>query len=529
MKLNKKSILLLLFSFCLPAVSLPDNIWASDDQQKILRYVNYYPIDFQNITPTQNLENTEYTITYHVLEGLMRIYQYQLQYGMADSYEISTDGLVYTFHIRKDAYYSDGTPVTASDFKRAFLCVMKEKPESDYIQVIKNAENISRGLQNAEDLGVKVIDENTLEIELEYPDSRFLRYLALPEFSPLREGTGKSLTPEDCNGPFYLKETNGDTFCRIEKNPYYWNRKHISLDAIESVSYDNSEEAREALANGEVDVVPVATDRIEKNKKEAQLRAMTGTSDDIYMDLHSESVLSNRNLRLALNYCLDRKAYAETLGNELIEPKVRCVPSIGEGICQRYIKRNPDTKFPLRGDREKAEKYLEKALKELGVPDGEKIHIPFAVHDDHWSIKEATVVAEQWEKNLEVVIDIYYVDNIQIGKEQGNNKGLTFAGNNEEFSDPAEYLKSWDYEYLPEDKSNVQQFHQYMMQAKNQTDEQIWFNILYEAEQLLMEDAPFIPLQLRYEMLLLNPDLTGFETNADLSGSQYEFIYADFR
>ena len=68
-----------------------------------------------------------------------------------------------------------------------------------------------------------------------------------------------------------------------------------------------------------------------------------------------------------------------------------------------------------------------------------------------------------------------------------------------------------------------------MIQAKNQTDEQIRFNMLYEAERLLLEDSPYIPLQLRYEMLVLNPALTGFETSADLSGSQYEFIYADFK
>lgn len=520
------SVIILLLS-----VGMRENILALEIQEKILRYVNYYSIDFGHIVPTQELNNTEYTITYHTLEGLMRIYQYKLQYGMAESYEISTDGLVYTFHIRKEAYYSDGTPVTAYDFQRAFLYNIKENADSDYIQVIKNAKDISRGIRKTEELGVEIIDENTLQIELEYPDSRFLRYLALPEFSPMREDTEENLTSKDCNGPFYLEEIKGDTFCRLKKNPYYWNRKRIALDAIESVYYPDSGEARKALDNGEVDVVPVATEKIKKNKKEVQRRAMTGTSDDIYMDLHSESILSNRNLRLALNYCLNRKEYVEKLGNGLIEPKVRCVPPIGEGTCQRYIKRNPDSKFPLKGDREKAQKYLKKAMEELGISEAKELRIPLAVHDDQWSKKEASAVSEQWEKNLGIIIDMYYVDDkkIELELEQRNNKGLVLTGEQEEFSDPAEYLKKWDYQYLPQNKSNIEQFHQYMMQAKNQADEQIRFNILYEAEQILMEEAPYIPLQLRYEMLLLNPNLTGFQTNADLSGSQYEFLYADFK
>lgn len=523
---NKKILFCVLSIFCF---SLYGRVCAEETGQKTLRYVNYYPIDFEHMIPTQKLENTEYTITYHVLEGLMRIYQYKLQYGMADSYEISTDGLVYTFHIREDAYYSDGVSVTAYDFERAFFHAREEDPDSVYVQVIKNAKEIANGSREPEEFGVKALDVGTLQIELEYADSRFLRYLALPEFSPMREGAEEALTSESCNGPFYLKEVQGDTFCRLEKNPYYWNRKRIALDAIESVYYQDSQKAREALKEGKADIVPIATGVIEQNKNEVQRRAMTGTSDDIYMDLSSDSVLNNRNLRLALNDCLDREKYVESLENNLIEPKVRCVPLIGEGSCQRYIKRNPENKFSLHGNQERAGKYLKKALEELGIPEGEKLHIPFAVHDDTWSRKEAAAVSEQWETVLGVVLDVYYVDGKEMEQELGKNKGLTLSGDAAEFSEPEEYLRAWDYPYLPKAESHVEQFHQYMMQAKNQTDEEIRFNILYEAEQILMEDAPFIPLQLRYEMLLLNADLIGFETNADLSGSQYEFIYADFK
>ena len=507
----------------------PGTVRADEDQHKVLRYVNYYPVDFGHINPSQEMENTEYTVAYHVLEGLMRIYQYQLQYGMADSYEISTDGLTYTFHIRENAYYSDGTPVTAYDFERAFNRVMKENPDLDYIRMIKNAEKIAKGTEKVGRLGVKTKNAYTFQIELEYPDARFLYYLALPAFAPVRKDAGEYVTAEACNGPFYLKEAEDGTFCRLEKNPWYWNRKHICLDAIESVYYPDSGKAREALREGKADVVPVATAELEEKEGEVGQKAMTGTYDGLYLDLHEESILRNRNLRLALNYCLDRKAYAEELGNGLIEPNARYVPPIGEGICQRYIKRNPDGGIPLKGDQEKAEKYLNLALEELHIADAAVIHLSFAVHDDYWSKEEAAAIAKQWEEKLGITVELNYMDDKTLSEKMEHNGGVALYGGQEEFSDPAEYLQRWDYEYLPKEQSNVRQFHQYMIQAKNQTDEQIRFNMLYEAERLLLEDSPYIPLQLRYEMLVLNPALTGFETSADLSGSQYEFIYADFK
>ncbi len=97
--------------------------------------------------------SAEQTIACYLLEGLMRIYQYELQYGMADRYEISENQKVYTFYLRDDACYSDGMPVTAGDFLRAFQRLMEPENFNSYAAIIKNAEDIYQGKKENRRIG----------------------------------------------------------------------------------------------------------------------------------------------------------------------------------------------------------------------------------------------------------------------------------------------------------------------------------------------------------------------------------------
>ena len=119
----------------------------------------------------------------------------ELQYGMADRYEISENQKVYTFYLRDDACYSDGMPVTAGDFLRAFQRLMEPENFNSYAAIIKNAEDIYQGKKKIEELGVTVLDEKTLQIELEHPQVQFLQLLALRSFAPIREDAAEILRP----------------------------------------------------------------------------------------------------------------------------------------------------------------------------------------------------------------------------------------------------------------------------------------------------------------------------------------------
>ena len=183
----------------------------SDGQEKVMRYVNYSMFSGEGLNHLKLKGSAEQTISCYLLEGLMRVYQYELQYGMADRYEISEDQKVYTFYLRDDACYSDGTPVTADDFLGAFQKLVEPEYFNSYAAIIKNAEDIYQGKKRIEELGVTVLNEKTLQIELEHPQVQFLQLLALRSFVPIRKDATEILRPEDCNGPFTLDTWSGET------------------------------------------------------------------------------------------------------------------------------------------------------------------------------------------------------------------------------------------------------------------------------------------------------------------------------
>ena len=256
----------------------------SDGQEKVMRYVNYSMFSGEGLNHLKLKGSAEQTISCYLLEGLMRVYQYELQYGMADRYEISEDQKVYTFYLRDDACYSDGTPVTADDFLGAFQKLVEPEYFNSYAAIIKNAEDIYQGKKRIEELGVTVLNEKTLQIELEHPQVQFLQLLALRSFVPIRKDATEILRPEDCNGPFTL-DTWSEELVSMKKNPYYWERDNIRLDRVEAVCLESVDEAYERFVKGEVDVMPIPLKGAEKYNAGIQKKVMTGICESLYLDL----------------------------------------------------------------------------------------------------------------------------------------------------------------------------------------------------------------------------------------------------
>lgn len=501
---------------------------ADVSQEKVLRYVNYGSEAAVDINPLCLESSAEQTLACYLVEGLMRVYQYELQYGMADSYEISKDGCTYTFHLREDAYYSDGQRVYAEDFRRAFRRLMQEENYNTRVAIIKNAEEIYWGNKDIEELGVTVLDEQTLQIELERPMAQFLQILALRAFSPMREDAGDFLRLEDCNGPFVLAKSGEDNVFRMEKNPYYWEKDSISLDAVEAVYLPDTCTAYEEFLKGNVDVMPIPIDRSEEYKGGEQRRVMTGIYENLYLDLETEGPLQCKELRRALHCALDREAYKKALNSDSIEPNARCIPDVGMGIYQTYIEAYPDKLFSLTGDLQLAREYLEQALENLELSGPEDIEIIINVNDDSWSRREAAELEKQWEEKLGIQVTVKAFETSEL-YENEKNGGMTLKGVIAEYSGLMAYLESWGYDYAygtPGNRSD--EFLRYLEEARLQSDQQIRMNTLFKAEKILMEDVPMIPLQLRADRLLLNPRLTGFETSMNLAGGGYEFLYANF-
>jgi len=196
-----------------------------------------------NLDPRVLLSTGHAVVQYGIFESLVRTHDGDLLPGMAETWEISDDGLTYTFHLR-DAKWSDGKPVTAGDFVHAFVRMFEICPASSIFDDIKNGAQLRAGELPPEQLGVQAPDDKTVVITLKNPVPYFMGLIGMHLGSPGREdlankfGDGYGATAESLAsgataeslascGPFILKEWKHEDKLVLEKNPDYWNADKI--------------------------------------------------------------------------------------------------------------------------------------------------------------------------------------------------------------------------------------------------------------------------------------------------------------
>ena len=209
----------------------------------------------ETLDPQLNVEREGAFAITHMYEGLMRQVGEEVINGIAESYTVSEDGLTYTFTLR-DALWSDGEEVTATDFLEGWRQGVNPLNEGKYLKVfesskIKNAGAIVRGEMSVNALGVLALDSKTLEVTLEEANPEFLEYLALECFLPYREDNVSNTV---YNGPFTLSNQSETGFTLV-KNANYWNATEVHLDNIAVEVIEDESVANEKYLKDEIQIL----------------------------------------------------------------------------------------------------------------------------------------------------------------------------------------------------------------------------------------------------------------------------------
>ena len=308
---------------------------------------------------------------------------------LAESYEVSDDGLVYTFKIRDNANWSNGEPVTANDFVFAWQRVVDPETASDYQWIFETA-NVAGGDaydpesgSKPSDLGIKAVDDKTLEVTLVAPSGFFLSLLAFPSFFPANEafvtekGDQYALSVDNllfC-GPYKLTSwTSGYSF-EFEKNPDYWDAAGYEKYA-NKVVFREVEDTQTALLEyegGNLDTVMLSGEQVDANSDKAGFtNRLQGylfyLSINVNNNVHDRpgaADMNNDNARQAIKYAIDREALVGVLNDGSVA---------AEGIIPFALAANPETGNDFRidsgvlveYDAEKAKEFYEKAKEEVG-------------------------------------------------------------------------------------------------------------------------------------------------------------------
>lgn len=518
-----------------PAEAASTTPEATTPEKKVLKYS--LTADAPTLDPQLMNSIPSATVGFHIYEGLMRNHIGEIQPGMAESYDMSEDGKTYTFHLR-DAKWSDGVAIKAQDYEYAIRRLADPATASDYAflitTLIKNAGEINSGNMPVDQLGVKAVDDKTLTIELNNPTGYFLSMLSMSQLCPVRqdivEKYGKDFSVDaDKNvysGPFIVKEWKHEDRIILEKNPNYWNADAVKLDEVDILTVSDPMTAVAMFEQGELDQVNVPAEVLE-NYKDQVIYYNDGANDFMKLNMDGSSELSNKDLRLAINFALNREDYILLSSQNLYQPNPRYVLPQVKGVEGDYGTEYPYEAFPLKGDATVAKEHLAKAMSALGVTDPAKIDIELLTTDQERTRIEAEVLQNQIQTALGITVTIRQVPYKQrLQMESDHEFEMVVTGWAPDYPDPMTYLELWTTN-SPYNHGSYKSaaYDGFIEEGITNTDPKQRMDALFNAEKTLLEDGAIVPLQLRRMAMLLNPKVKGFETY--FVGLNYDYIYAD--
>lgn len=373
--------------------------------------------DPQTIDPALNSAVDGAIFLVNVFEGLCKTDDKEKAVpGMAESWEVSEDGLTYTFMLR-DAKWSDGEPVTANDFEYAWKRALDPVTAAEYayqMYYLKGGEAFNSGEGSADEVGVKAIDEKTLEVTLESATPYFLELTAFPTYFPVRkdiveadpEGWALNMDTYISNGPFKAVEWSHNDVLRVVKNENYYNADKVMLDGIDFYMIVEESTAMSAYESGEVDYIEnIPTDQIptlQESNEDFEIQPYLGTY--FYVFNTSKEPVNDPKVRQALTLAIDRQAIVDVVTKAGQKPASGFVPegmTLSDGSSFRAAA--GDFAIPPTANIEEAKKLLAEA----GYPDGQgfpTIEVMYNTLEAHKAIAEA--IQEMWKQNLGINVEL---------------------------------------------------------------------------------------------------------------------------
>lgn len=483
-------------------------------------------------------------------EGLIRTYNGEVRPGVAESWEVASDNLSMTFHLREDACWSDGSPLTAHDFVYSFRRLADQNTGADYrwvLSEIVNGEAIAYGETPPplEKLGVEAIDDRTFKINFHTPAPYYLSFLEMPVFYPTKRelvekyGDKYASSAETIlgNGPFKVSEYLVDQSITMIPNEKYWNAEAIKLKEVKILIMES--EAAFALAEtGAIDLtvdipVDIAPKYIEDPSLLPQGVAVTsfinGAVDWFCINIASENnrILANKDFRMALNYALDREEYVKISSAGLYAPFTRLVLPIVSGKSGYYADEYPINIYKTIAELGKAKEHLNLAMKAMGINDPSDISIKLTISDT--SPKMITEnVQDQWQRNLGIKVDIETVTyKAMLANRTAGKFDLIYAGWMPDFDDPYTYLSYFVSSNSQNGgKYSNKRYDELVNTANSYADAEKRLSMYAEAEELLLSEAGIVPLQVRKVPYAYNKRLKNI--SRFYLGSEIDYTYAYF-
>ncbi|MFM1851980.1 MAG: hypothetical protein RIS54_1664 [Verrucomicrobiota bacterium] len=455
--------------------------------------------------------------------------------GMAETWEISEDGRVYTFHLRANLKWSDGSPLTAAEIVESFRRMISPGLASEYAYLIYNfvagAKDYYEGrTTDFSQVGFAAPDDRTFVVTLKNPVPYLLKMMAshyswwpvpvkvITNFGAIdQKRTAWTRAGNHVgNGPFRLKEWSPNQRVVVERNPYYWDAETVQLDEIHFYPTDDLSADERMFRTGQVDMVyellSSKVDAYRQDNPEA-LRLDPYLGIYFYRCNVTKAPLNDKRVRKALALAIDREAIVKNITRGGEQPA--------------YAVSYPGTagyypKARLEGTLEDARRLLAEA----GYPDGKgcpKIELLYNTQANHRAIAEA--IQQMWKKNLGVDVELVNQEwKVYLDRQHTQSYTMQRAGWIADYVDPHVFLDMWETGNGNNDTlwSNAE-YDRLLHAALAAKTEEERYGYYQQMDAILVDELPVIPIHYYVKKYLLSPRVKGFHATL-LDNHPYKYI-----
>ena len=491
--------------------------------------------DIPSLNPTLATDSVSFNVLNNVNEGLYRMDENdEPTPGVAESHEVSEDGKTYTFKIREGVTWSNGEPVTANDFEYAWKEVLNPDNASQYAYVfslIEGAEAYNTGEGERDAVGVKALDDQTLEVKLNAPAEYFLGLTSFGVFMPKLESFdqeqgenfGTSAETTLYNGPFKLESWEREQGWKMVKNEDYWDAEAVKLDEINVKVVKEVGTGVNLYENGDVDRAGLTAEFVANYESSEDFSTVVEPTI-FYLQFNTEfEAFDNQKIRNAIDKAYDKTAISETILNNGSIPANYFVPKdfVKDADGKDFREANPE----IGGyDVDEAKKLWEEGLAELGV---DSLEVELLNYDSDSAKQIGEFLKGELEKNLPGL-------SLSIKQQPFNNKldlenkgefELTFAGWGPDYQDPMTFVDLFvtDGPYNRGKWSN-EEFDKLIADAKVNTDAAARWKQLQDAEKIALEENVISPVYQRGSARLTKPYVKNIVEHA--FGADYSYKWA---
>ena len=465
------------------------------------------PPDLDPQTTTDQVSIEILTACY---EGLVRLNpDGTVGEGLAESWDVSEDETVYTFHLR-DANWSDGTPITANDFEYAWFRAIDPEIAAEYSYQLTDTAGIkgAAAFFNGETtdkgtVGIKAIDDKTFEVTLERPVPFFLSLCSFVTFVPGQQAAIEEFGDEFASapdkmiysGPFVISEWQHEQKLNLKKNENFWDAENVKLEEVQGDMITDSNTAINLYESDELDITSVPPEFLDRYKDEPEFQSFAEATT-WYLQFNCEDKFtSNQNLRFALSYAIDSQSFVDNvLANGSLVAGGLCPPLL-PGKGGKEFTENRGYLIP-KHDSAKAKEYFDKAIEELGTTKEEvEKHLTFLTGESDTAKKYAAAIQSMWKQNLGIDVNIEAVAfKIRLDKYNQKDYTTTLAGWSGDYNDPLTFMDLFVTGGGNNDAYWSNETYDAAIKQALEADGDDRIDAMIEAEKALAEELPIFPI-----------------------------------